>query len=129
MKSNETCITDKAMGHVMAREKEEWLNCFASDALLLDPVGGSPIDPNGEGFQGRSKIASFWDAIVTASDSVEFEIREQHASGNCIAKVATVRLELKAGKTVSYDGVFLYELNDTGLIQKLSGIFQFPDLA
>ncbi len=128
MNTNDTCITDKAMGHVMAREKEEWLNCFAADALLLDPVGGSPIDPDGQGFQGRGKIATFWDAIVSATDSVNFQVRERHISGNSVAKVATVNLLLKTGAKVSYDGVFLYELNDSGLIQKLTGVFQFPEL-
>ena len=48
--------------------------------------------------------------------------------GNSTAKVADVRLKSPGGHVTEYSGVFVYELDDTGLIQTLSGYFTFPGL-
>ena len=85
------------MKAVTNKDKAAWLECFAPDAWVRDPVGGSPLDPRAEGFRGHEAIAKLWDGLIAPLKSVRFEVREEHPSGNAIARVATVQLTLPTG--------------------------------
>ena len=41
------------------RDRDGWLALFASDALVQDPIGPSPFDPEGKGHRGIDAIAGF----------------------------------------------------------------------
>ncbi len=118
----------RAMNAVMNKDRAGWLACFSDEAVLRDPVGGSPLDPNGQGLVGKEALARFWDAIVAPAGAVRFDVREEHASGASVARVATVEIDLSADRTIRYDGVFVYDMNDAGLIKHLHGYFQPPAL-
>ncbi len=114
------------MNAVMNKDRAGWLSCFSPDAVLRDPVGGSPLDPKGEGLVGQAALARFWDAIVAPVSAVRFKVREEHHSGASVARVATVEIDGSPSHTISYDGVFVYDLNSLGQIERLSGYFQLP---
>jgi len=116
------------MQAVMNKDRAAWLACFAPDALVRDPVGGSPLDPEGKGLRGHDAIAKLWDGLVAPLAAVRFEVREEHASGNAIARVATVHLTLPGGATVEYPGVFVYDLDEQQRIAELRGYFQLPKM-
>ncbi len=116
----------RAMQAVTNKDKVAWLECFAPDAWVRDPVGGSPLDPRGEGFRGREAIGKLWDGLIAPLQSVRFEVREEHPSGNAIARVATVQLTLPTGATVEYPGVFVYDLDEQQRISELRGYFELP---
>ena len=118
----------RAMDAVMRKDRQAWLDCFTVDAILQDPVGGSPVDPEGRGLVGHDAIAGFWDAMIAPSGAVRFDVREEHRSGASVARVATVRVEM-GRQALSYDGVFVYDLADDGRIRHLRGYFQLPALA
>lgn len=44
-----------AMNAVSAGDRVAWLACYADDAVLHDPVGGSPLDPEGSGVRGTTR--------------------------------------------------------------------------
>lgn len=117
---------DRAMQAAMAKDREGWLGTFAEDALLRDPVGGSVLDPNGTGLRGRKEMSVFWDAVVRPAQSVRFDIHQDYPSGSSVARVATVHIAYAAGDPITYDGVFVYEMNDDGLIASMSGYFTPP---
>ena len=119
-------VSDRAMRSVMNKDREAWLDCFAPDAVLRDPVGGSPLDPRGEGLRGRAAMARFWDLVVAPADTVTFTVREEYPSGCSIAKVATVELSAGTGGPIRYDGVFVYDVDDRGQITRLCGYFTPP---
>ena len=48
----------------MAGDTESWLGLFADDAFLADPVGKSPVDPEGKGHRGKASIERFWDNVI-----------------------------------------------------------------
>ena len=118
--------SDSAMQAVMNKDREGWLECFASDGLLRDPVGGSRLDPEDQGFRGHQALGRFWDEVVVPTREVRFEVREEHAAGNAIAKVATVHLRFANDISVSYDGVFVYHVDADGRITSLCGYFTPP---
>ena len=44
---------------VAAGDREGWLELFAEDAVVEDPIGPSPFDPEGKGHHGREAIDAF----------------------------------------------------------------------
>ena len=43
------------------KDKQAWVDNFADDALIEDPIGRSPLDPEGKGHRGKEAISRFWD--------------------------------------------------------------------
>jgi hypothetical protein len=44
------------------KDKQAWVDNFADDALIEDPIGRSPLDPEGKGAsRGKDAISRFWD--------------------------------------------------------------------
>lgn len=110
----------------MAKDRRAWLDCFAEDAVVHDPVGGSPVDPDGLGLMGHAGLERFWDALVAPMSSIRFQVRQEHRAGRSVARVATVTAELDGVGALTYDGVFVYDLDDEGRIAALRGYFELP---
>jgi steroid delta-isomerase len=106
------------MDAVGRADRDAWLACFAHDTAVYDPVGGSPLDPDGRGLHGQAALAGFWDLTI-APGAVAFEIAAVHPAGPEAAVVATVTARLANGAVVTYDGVFVYEVDDAGAIRTL----------
>ncbi|MEM9188751.1 MAG: nuclear transport factor 2 family protein [Myxococcota bacterium] len=123
--TKEASMPTQAMAAVMRKDREAWLNCFSDEAILQDPVGGSPLDPEGKGLVGREALGRFWDAVVAPAGRVRFDVREEHTSGSSVARVATVHIEL-GNAEIQYDGVFVYDLGAEGRIECLRGYFEAP---
>ena len=51
----------RSIDAVARGDKQAWLDNFADDAKVEDPVGKSALDPKGEGFRGKDAIAGFWE--------------------------------------------------------------------
>lgn len=118
----------RAMQAVMNKNRADWLACFADRAVLRDPVGGSPVDPRGEGLVGHEALGRFWDMMVAPTRAVRFVVREEHCSGAAVARAATVEIDIAVERTLRYDGIFVYVLDGQGKIAKLSGYFEPPVL-
>ncbi|WP_196453391.1 nuclear transport factor 2 family protein [Planomonospora sp. ID82291] len=107
-----------AMGAVGAGDRDAWLACYAPDAVLHDPVGGSPLDPDGTGLRGTAALERFWDLTVAANE-VRFEIAAVHPAGDEAAVVASVSVRFPSGASAGYDGVFVYRAGGDGRIVSL----------
>src|ERR1700735_4696656 len=57
LNARELGIRSRAAVH--DRDREGWLDLFADDAVVQDPIGPSPFDPSGTGHHGREAIAAF----------------------------------------------------------------------
>lgn len=119
-------VSDRAMAAVASGDRAAWLGCFGPDAVLQDPVGGSPLDPEGSGLRGRAAFEKFWDIAIATMAAIRFDVHREFPSGQSIAKVATVHLDLPTKQTVSYEGVFVYDVDESGRIQALRGYFTPP---
>jgi steroid delta-isomerase len=53
-----------AMNAVTASDRDTWRSCYADDAVLYDPVGGSPLDPQGAGIRGHDALRNFWQQAI-----------------------------------------------------------------
>ena len=114
----------RSMDAVSRGAKEEWLDLFAADAVVEDPVGKSMFDPTGDGHRGRAGIAAFWDMTIANVERFEFDIRDSFAAGNEVANVGTITAFLPGGSRVDTEGVFVYRVDDDGLIVSMRAFWE-----
>lgn len=105
--------------------KEEWLSMFAPDAVVEDPVGPSIFDPEGTGHHGRDGISAFWDNAIAQGERIEFHIHDSVACANEVANIGFVRTVLPDGSSMDAEGVFVYRVDDQGLILSLRAFWEF----
>ena len=99
--------------------KEDWLALFAPDGVVEDPVGPSMFDPEGKGHHGREEIGKFWDIAIAGVRRFHFTIDDSFANGDSCANVGTITTILEDGTRVDTEGVFVYRVNDEGLITSM----------
>lgn len=101
-----------------------WLDLFAEDAVVQDPYGPSPMNPDGEGHRGKDAIEKFC-SIYIRPDSIGFEIRQTLTSGPACVNVGTIFTKRPDG-TLSWSEVInVYEVNEAGKITMLRSYWDF----
>jgi len=114
----------KSMRNVKAKNREGWLDLFAADALVQDPLGVSGFDPTGQGHRGREAIGAFWDMAI-ANTAGTFRVRESYPCANECANVFTITQTLPNGKLFDVNFVGVYRVDDNGKIVSLKAYWQF----
>lgn len=114
----------RSMQAVRAKTKDAWLALFADDAVIEDPVGVSPLDPEGRGHRGKAAIAAFWDTNIGPSE-IDFDIRHSYACGDECANVGTITTALPNGAKALAEGVFVYRVNAEGKLVSLRAFWEF----
>ncbi len=114
----------RSMDAVRRGAKDEWLALFAEDAVVEDPVGPSMFDPAGTGHRGHPAIAAFWDKVIGLAERVEFDIVDSFAAGSEVANVGTISTVLPGGLRVDAEGVFVYRVDERGLITSLRAFWE-----
>ncbi|MBM3133556.1 MAG: nuclear transport factor 2 family protein [Chloroflexi bacterium] len=114
----------RSMSAAERRAREEWLSLYADDAKVEDPVGPSPMDPEGKGHKGKEALARFFDANI-ANTKIRFEIKDSFAAGQECANVGAINLTFPDGSTGLCEGVFVYRVNAEGKIISLRAFWEF----
>ncbi|MHB8220918.1 MAG: nuclear transport factor 2 family protein [Acidimicrobiales bacterium] len=111
---------------VEARDREGWLDLFAADAVVADPIGPSPFDPEGHGHHGREAIAAFYDTVIAPSERITFEIERSYLCGDEVADVGIIRTTLAGGKHVAVvRGVYTYRSDGAGKLAALRAFWEY----
>ena len=108
---------------VQARDKEAWLAVFTDDAIVQDPIGPSPLDPEGKGHRGRDAISAFWDNTIAPTTKIEFFFRDTYQCGNEEANVGHILITTGDYQTIA-EGVFTYKANDDGQMVALRAYWE-----
>ncbi|MEP6717650.1 MAG: nuclear transport factor 2 family protein [bacterium] len=95
-----------------AMDEQAWVNTFAEDAVSHDPVGALPIN-------GHQKLAEFFQTITAAFKEVGLHEDQVFIAGNSAAVKWTGRGTSKQGRTVHFEGIDVFEINDAGKIETL----------
>jgi len=109
---------------VHRKAKEEWLALFADEAVIEDPVGPSPLDPEGKGHQGREAIRTFWETNI-APNKIKIEIEKSYAAGQEVAHLGKIITTLDNGTSIVVNGIFVYKINDEGKLLSLRAFWDF----
>src|SRR4029077_5150096 len=107
--------------------KAPWLDLYAEDAILEDPVGISPLDPSGLGHRGRSALAQFWDRVI-APGRMTYVIRESYACGNECANVWSLTNALPGDVLVTLAITSIYKVNPSGKLASMRAFWSYPDV-
>ncbi|HVX19414.1 MAG TPA: nuclear transport factor 2 family protein [Acidimicrobiales bacterium] len=113
-----------SMQAVESGDRARWLALFTDDAVVEDPIGPSPFDPDGAGHHGANAIAGFYDQVV-ASGQIAFEIRESYAAGDECANVGTITTTFPDGSRAVVDGVYTYRTDGNGRIRALRAYWEY----
>ena len=110
--------------YVSERNRDAWLDLWAEEGVIADPVGPSPLDPKGDGHQGKAAVTAFYDNAISKVD-VSFDYPRSYAAGNECAFIGRVYSKLPDGSENASEGVFLYRVNDEGKILSLRAFWEF----
>jgi ketosteroid isomerase-like protein len=127
--ARELGIRSRAAVH--ARDRDGWIDLFADDALVQDPIGPSPFDPEGKGHQGKEAIAAFYDTVIGPSEAIDFEINESYLSGDGseVADVGIIRTTIAGGTHQAVVRVVMtYRSNGANKIASLRAYWEFDAL-
>ena len=113
-----------SMAAVEAGDREAWLDLFAEDAVVQDPVGPSPFDPEGHGHRGPEAIAAFYDNVIGVNESIRFTIHQSFLCGDEVANVGIIRITFAGGGAVEVDGVYIYRAGPDGRIASLRAFWE-----
>jgi steroid Delta-isomerase len=108
-------------------DKQAWLDNFADDAIVQDPIGKSMIDPSGEGFRGKQAIAEFWDKNIAFGRPM-FSLQSSICSGNECANIGTLTIQFPNGVISQLYGVYTYCVNDEGKVVALRTYWEAEDM-
>ncbi len=111
---------------VAAGDRDGWLALFSEDAVVADPIGPSPFDPEGKGHHGRERIAAFYDSVIANSEAIRFEFTESYLCGDEAAEVGIIRTTLAGGTHEAVvRGVYTYRSDGAGKIAALRTYWEF----
>ncbi len=109
------------------RAKAAWLDLYAEDAVLEDPVGISPLDPTGHGHRGRAALERFWDRVI-APGNMTYAIRESYPCGDECANVWSLTNVLPGDQRITVDLVSIYRVNSTGKLMSMRAYWSYADV-
>jgi steroid Delta-isomerase len=119
-------LARRSQAAVAAKDRDAWLSLFASDAVVEDPIGPSPLDPLGAGHRGRDAIAAFYDNVIAPPEGITFEIERSYQCGDEVADVGVIRTTLAGGQHVAVvRGVYTYRSNGAGQLAALRAFWEF----
>jgi steroid delta-isomerase len=113
-----------SMAAVEAMDRQAWLDLFAEDAVVEDPVGPSMFDPEGKGHRGREAIAAFFDNVIAVNQSIGFTIHQSLLCGDEVANVGVIRITFEGGSAVEVDGVYVYRRSPEDKIASLRAYWE-----
>ena len=114
---------------VEAGDRDGWLDLFAEDAVVQDPIGPSPFDPEGKGHHGREAIAAFYDTVIAPSEAITFEILHSYLCGDEVADVGIITTTIAGGTHQAVvHGVYTYRTNGAGQLAALRAFWEFDAL-
>lgn len=97
---------------IRAMDQEAWVNTFAEDAVSYDPVGALPT-------AGHQKLREFFQTITAPFKEVGLTEDQIFVAGNGAAVKWTGRGVSKQGRKVHFEGIDVFEVNESGKIQTL----------
>ena len=110
--------------YISEGNRDAWLDLWADEGFIADPVGPSPLDPKGEGHRGKASVAAFYDNVISRVQ-VSFDYPRSYAAGQECAFIGTVYSRMPDGTERGSEGVFVYHVNDDGKLLSLRAFWEF----
>jgi len=112
--------------YAVAKDKENWLELFAKDAIVQDPIGRSPLDPEGNGHKGIAAIEKFYDTVIANGD-IEFTIIESIPCADECANYAQI-VNLVGDIKIETKMIVIYRINSNNKIESLRAFWDYQKM-
>ena len=112
--------------YAVAKDKKNWLSLFADDAIVQDPIGVSPLDPEGEGHKGIEAIEKFYDTVI-ANGNIQFNILESIPCANECANYAQI-VNIVGDVKIETKMIVIYCINSSNKIQSLRAFWDYQNM-
>jgi steroid delta-isomerase len=106
------CAVAAYVAATRAMDANAVADAFAPDGVSTDPVGTPP-------HEGRTAIRQFIEGTLTEAESVTTTPDQIFIAGDSAAFKWTVQLTTKHGRSVTFEGIDVIQVNDDGKIQSL----------
>jgi steroid Delta-isomerase len=91
-----------------ANDRDAFLDVFADDGVIVDPVGSPP-------HSGRDARGAFWDTVHQLTDRMAFDVKDVVVCGNEAAMVFCIHAGGGEGG-IQMDAVDVFEVDDDGKV-------------
>ena len=110
----------------VAKDKQNWLDLFAEEAIVQDPIGKSPLDPIGDGHKGKEAIEKFYDTVI-ANGNIEFNILESIPCANECANFAQI-VNVVGDVKIETQMIVIYRVNSNNKIVSLRAFWDYQKM-
>ena len=110
----------------MAKDKKNWLALFDNDSIVQDPIGESPLDPEGHGHQGIEAIEKFYDTVI-ANGNIEFNILESIPCADECANYAEI-VNLVGDVKIEKNMIVIYRVNSNDKLVSLRAFWYYQKI-
>ena len=112
--------------YAVAKDKQNWLDLFAEDAIVQDPIGKSPLDPDGNGHKGKGAIEKFYDSVI-ANGNIEFNILESIPCADECANFAEIK-NIVGDEKIETKMIVIYRVNSDDKIVSLRAFWDYQKM-
>ena len=112
--------------YAVAKDKQNWLDLFAEDAIVQDPIGKSPLDPDGNGHKGKGAIEKFYDTVI-ANGNIEFNILESIPCADECANFAEIK-NIVGDEKIETKMIVIYSVNSDDKIVSLRAFWDYQKM-
>ena len=112
--------------YAVAKDKQNWLDLFAEDAIVQDPIGKSPLDPVGDGHKGKEAIEKFYDTVI-ANGNIEFNILESIPCADECANFAQI-INVVGDVKIETKMIVIYRVNSDNKIVSLRAFWDYEKM-
>jgi len=107
-------LVDAYLANMQAMNAQGWLENFAEDGVICDPVGKPPSKVHEDYQKFFGMLSAIFDKLELSKDHI-FVV-----AGSGAAVKWTMRAVGKNGRTATGEGIHVFEINGAGKIQKVT---------
>ena len=112
--------------YAVAKDKKNWLALFDENAIVQDPIGKSPLDPEGHGHKGIATIERFYDTVIANGD-IEFNILESIPCAEECANFAEI-INIVGDVKIETKMIVIYRVNSSDKIVSLRAFWDYQKM-
>jgi steroid delta-isomerase len=112
--------------YAVAKDKKNWLALFDENAIVQDPIGKSPLDPEGHGHKGINAIERFYDTVIANGD-IEFNILESIPCAEECANFAEI-INIVGDVKIETKMIVIYRVNSSDKIVSLRAFWDYQKM-
>ncbi len=105
-----------------ANDRARFLDAFANDGVLIDPVGTPP-------HEGAGALGVFWDLVHAMTDTIKLDVSAVHVCGGGEAAMVFRVLAGEGANGVVINAVETFSVDDAGKITLLKAYWDMGEAA